>query len=165
MGTITYLMGDVTNPDIKEKNGGIICHVNNDENRWGSGVVMAISGKWKNTKEEYHKILPENRKVGNVQFVLVDETKSLYVANMIAQNGTGHNEYGVPAVNYAAIEVTLNKAAEMAGSMNVDLHLPRIGCSLAGCSWQIVELIINRVLRNHKCNVYVYDFKSGDFNP
>jgi O-acetyl-ADP-ribose deacetylase (regulator of RNase III) len=161
MGVIKYLVGDATAP--QSKNGqGIIAHVCNDVGGWGSGFVMAISKKWKQPEEEYRRISPKKRKVGYVQMVVVGD--NLLVANMIGQNGLRYNEYGVPAVNYAAIEVALNKVAAMACSMNVDIHMPRIGCGLAGGSWEVMELIILRVLRNHKCDVYVYDFPDKDDN-
>lgn len=160
MGKINYLVGDATAPDTKERNGGIITHVCNDVNGWGHGFVMALSKKWKQPEDEFHRIPKKNRKVGFVQFIPVDN--NLIVANMIGQNGLRYNEMNVPAVNYAAIEVALNKVCSMADSMNVDVHMPRIGCGLAGGVWEIMELIILRVLRNHKCDVYVYDFDGND---
>ena len=161
MGIIKYLKGDATAP--QSMNGdGIICHVNNDVGGWGAGFVLAISKKWTQPEAEYRKMSKVHRVVGNVQFVTVDN--NLIVANMIAQNGLRFNDFGVPAVNYAAIEVCLNKVCKMASSMIIDVHMPRIGCSLAGGSWEVVELIILRVLRMHNCDVYVYDFEGGTYN-
>lgn len=160
MGLIKYLVGDVTTPDIKEKKGGIIAHVCNDVDAWGSGVVLAISRKWKQPEVEFHRIPKNYRKVGYVQFIPVGS--NFFVANMIAQNGLRFNDFGVPAVNYAAIEVTLNKTADFADSLNIDIHMPRIGCFRAGGSWEVMELIILRVLRKHKCDVYIYDLKEND---
>ena len=157
MGIIKYLKGDATQPIGNE---GIICHVNNDVGGWGSGFVMALSKKWYQPQEEYQRLSTNKRKVGNVQFVTVDN--NLIVANMIAQNGLRFNEFDVPAVNYAAIKVCMERVCKMADSMNLNVHMPRIGAGLSGGSWDIVEFILLKVLRNHRCDIYVYDFDGND---
>jgi hypothetical protein len=43
------------------------------------------------------------------------------------------------------------------------VHMPRIGCNLAGGSWGMVEPIIERTLGHAK--VFVYDFPGSSFNP
>lgn len=161
MGTLNYKVGDATSPDTKEKNGGIICHICNDEGAWGSGFVMAVSRKWKQPEKEYLKMSTKNRKVGNYQLIVVDN--NLLVANIIGQSGLRYRRTGfdVPAVDYAAIDVALNKIADTADTMGVDLHMPRIASARSGGSWEIVETIIKKVLRTHKCNVYVYDLPNN----
>ena len=159
MGKINYLTGDATAP---VGGNGVIAHVCNDLGGWGHGFVMALSKKWKRPEEKYRSTPKEDLVVGNTQFVHVED--DLIVANMIGQNGLRYNKYDVPAVNYAAIEVTLNKVCAMADARMVNVHMPRIGCSLAGGSWEIMELVILRVLRNYKCDVYVYDFEGGVYN-
>ena len=157
MGIIKYLKGDATQP---VGNQGIISHISNDVGGWGSGFVTALSKKWSQPEAEYHRIAPKNRQVGNVQFVVVDD--NLIVANMIAQNGLRFNDFGVPAVNYAAIQVCMEKVCKMADSMNVDVHAPRFGAGLSGGSWDIVEFVLLKVLRNYSCDIYVYDFDGND---
>lgn len=162
MGLIKYLVGDATAPDTTEKNGGIIAHVCNDLGAWGSGFVIALSNKWKKPEEEYKRMTKAQRQVGNVQMVTIES--GLIVANIIGQNGLRYNDYNVPAVNYAAIEVALIKVAGFAERLNFDIHMPRIGCFRAGGSWEVMELIIKRVLRNHECDVYVYDLEANSEN-
>jgi O-acetyl-ADP-ribose deacetylase (regulator of RNase III) len=164
MGLIHYKVGDATTPDTSEKNGGIICHVCNDEGAWGSGFVLAVSKKWKQPEIEYRKMSPKQRKVGNYQLVVVGN--NLFVANIIGQSGLRERRtgFGVPAVDYAAIETALTKIANTADSMGIDIHMPRIGCFRAGGSWLIMEIILKRVLLNHNCDIYVYDLEKNSEN-
>lgn len=159
MGYIKYLKGDATKPQ-SEDGQGIIAHVCNDVGGWGAGFVTAISKKWPQPESEYRKLSKNKRKVGNVQFIVVGP--NLVVANMVGQNGLKFNEFGVPAVNYAAIEITMDKVCKMADSMGVDVHIPRIGCGLAGGDWELMEFILNRIVREYKCHIYVYDFDEND---
>lgn len=157
MGKIIYLVGDATQPVDKQ---GIIAHISNDVGGWGSGFVTAISKRWSQPEKEYRKLSKKNRKVGNVQFIVVDN--NLIVANMIAQNGLRFNEFGVPAVNYAAIQVCMEKVCQMADKFNINIHSPRFGCGLAGGQWSIVEFILMKILPIYRCNLYVYDFNEND---
>jgi hypothetical protein len=47
----------------------------------------------------------------------------------------------------------VNEVAKQSGAT---IHMPRIGCGLAGGRWDEVELIINEVCT---VDVYVYDLK------
>jgi len=157
MGIIKYLKGDATQP---VGNQGIISHISNDVGGWGHGFVTAISKRWSQPEAEYRKMSKIHRVVGNVQFVTVDN--NLIVANMIAQNGLRFNDYDVPAVNYAAIQVCMEKVCAMADIMGVDVHAPRFGAGLSGGSWDIVEFVLLKVLRKYSCDIYVYDFDGND---
>ena len=161
MGNIKYLKGDATAPHNGQ---GIICHICNDEKKWASGFVMALSAKWHQPEAEYRKMPKDKMKVGNFQLVVVDN--NLFVANIIGQSGLRFRRSGfdVPAVDYASIEVALTKIAKIADSMDLDLHMPRIASFRSGGSWDVIEVIINRSIRNFKCDAYVYDLENNDEN-
>ena len=153
MSKINYLIGDATNPQTEKR--AIIVHVCNDVGAWGAGFVMALSKKWKQPEAEYRRMSTTVRKLGHVQFVPVEN--NIIVANLIGQHNIKSNENGVPPINYAAVEVGLDKIFKFAKTTGASIHMPRIGCGLAGGSWEIMELIINRTLCNHDVEVYVYD--------
>ncbi len=81
----------------------------------------------------------------------------MYVANMIGQKGMKTGSNGVP-VRYEAIEKCLETLAKEALEINASIHMPRIGCGLAGGKWEQIEPIIERTLLNKNIEVYVYDF-------
>jgi O-acetyl-ADP-ribose deacetylase (regulator of RNase III) len=158
MKEIIYLKGDATSPQgsgIK-----IIAHVCNDIGGWGKGFVLAISKRWAEPEKayrEWHRSRAKNDfTLGNIQIIQVEPY--IYVSNMIGQRGTKTGRStGVP-VRYEAIESCLEKLIEEAKALNASVHMPRIGCGLAGGKWDKVEPLIKKTLLENDIDVYVYDF-------
>lgn len=149
---ITYLKGDATVPC---KRPAIITHVCNDIGGWGRGFVLALSKRWKEPEEQYrswYRNRPTPFVLGNIQVVTVD--KDLYVANMIAQHDIREIKC-IPPIRYEALETCLRKVNLEAEILNASIHMPRIGCGLAGGSWSRVETIITQVFNG--VSVFVYD--------
>jgi O-acetyl-ADP-ribose deacetylase (regulator of RNase III) len=92
--------------------------------------------------------------LGAVQFVQVED--ELWVANMIGQHDTLPTEEG-PPIRYTAVEGCLEKVGVKALRLNGSIHMPRIGCGLAGGKWEEIEPIIIRQLCAKDIPVYVYD--------
>ncbi|MGN7865661.1 macro domain-containing protein [Chryseobacterium sp. 22458] len=157
MTTIQYLKGDATSPQAKGTK--IIAHICNDIGGWGKGFVLAVSKRWETPEKEYrkwHRFRSENNfALGEVQTVQVE--KYTYVANMIGQKGIKTGSNGVP-VRYEAIEKCLETLAKEASELNASVHMPRIGCGLAGGKWEKIEPIIEKTLLKNNVEVYVYDF-------
>lgn len=78
-------------------------------------------------------------------------------ANMIGQHGMGRKR-GQPPIRYEAVEEGLRRVAEFATERNAAVHMPRIGCGLAGGSWEEIAPIIDRSLVASGVEVTVYDF-------
>ncbi|WP_454047841.1 macro domain-containing protein [Chryseobacterium sp. Marseille-Q8038] len=157
MKTIQYLKGDATIPEAKGIK--IIAHICNDVGGWGKGFVLAVSRRWEEPEKEYrnwhHFRSKNNFALGEIQLVQVE--RYIYVANMIGQKGIKTGSKGVP-VRYDAIEKGLEKLANEALELNASVHMPRIGCGLAGGKWEEIEPIIERTLLAKNVEVYVYDF-------
>ncbi|NDV67032.1 macro domain-containing protein [Bacteroides sp. 224] len=158
MKQIIYLKGDATSPQAS--GAKIIAHICNDIGGWGKGFVLAISKRWPEPEKDYrewHRKRSENDfALGNIQLTQVEPY--IYIANMIGQRGikTGRST-GVP-IRYEAVESCLEKLAKEAIQLKASVHIPRIGCGLAGGKWERIEpLIINTLIRN-EIDVYVYDF-------
>lgn len=158
MTGITYLKGDATQPQAKGNK--IIAHICNDLGGWGKGFVLAISNRWPEPETEYrqwHRSRAKNNfGLGEVQFVQVD--RYIWVANMLGQRGMKTGSKG-PPVRYPAIEQCLTSVAEKAHELSASVHMPRIGCGLAGGKWNKIEPLIQQTLCAAKINVFVYDFE------
>ncbi|OCA69331.1 Appr-1-p processing protein [Chryseobacterium artocarpi] len=158
MKTIQYIKGDATVPQAKGIK--IIAHICNDIGGWGKGFVLAVSKRWEAPEKEYrnwHRFRSKNNfALGEIQIIQVE--KYIYVANMIGQKGIKTGSNGVP-VRYEAIEKCLETLANEALSLNASIHMPRIGCGLAGGKWTEIEPIIERTLLNKNVEVFIYDFE------
>lgn len=150
---ITYLKGDATAPQASGPK--IIAHICNDRGGWGRGFVLALSKRWNDPEEYYRRWFhsKENFKLGEIQ--VVEVKPKLWVANMVAQHGfkTGSNG---PPIRYEALGSCLKKLAIEAEERKASIHMPRIGCGLAGGKWEIVEPILKAALGDHP--VFVYDY-------
>ncbi len=156
MKDIEYKKGDAINPIV---NGNkIIVHICNDIGGWGKGFVMAISKKWKGPENKYREWYKskENFNLGEVQFVQVQE--DLWVANLIGQHKINKDENGNAPIRYDAVESGLSKVADFAHEINASVHMPRIGCGLAGGKWEMIEPIIEKTILKKDINTTVYDF-------
>ena len=172
---IHYLKGDATQP--VGEGPKILAHICNDIGGWGAGFVVAISKRWPQPEEAYRAwakgrfrpkpgcaiIGPQTFSLGSVQFVTV--TEDLAVANMIAQRGYGprgndlhrtddHDPNG-PPIRYDALALCLKGVQSAAEKLDASVHMPRIGCGLAGGRWDQVEPIVSKMLDG--LDVYVYD--------
>jgi len=157
MSEIKYVKGDATNPIGADNK--IIVHVCNDIGGWGKGFVNALSRRWKAPEKAYRKWYASQEffHLGEVQMVKV--TPDIWVANLIGQHRIGKDEDGNSPVRYSAIEIGLYKVAEEAEDLNASVHMPRIGCGLAGGRWDKIEPIIEKSLLQNDIPVFVYDFE------
>ena len=166
---IIYTKGDATNPT----GGGvkIITHICNDVGGWGKGFVIAISKRWSGPEDEYRKWYQAKTgalqdsvrferlerkdkdsdeykfELGKVQFVKVDA--EIWVANMIAQRDVVPNKDGVPPIRYFFVSECLERVGQFAKRQNASIHMPRIGCGLAGGQWSEIEKIIDDYINSY----------------
>ena len=154
--SINYVIGDATQP-IGE-GPKIIVHVCNDIGGWGRGFVVALSKRWPEPEQNYRAWHRGDEKMpfalGEVQFVQVGE--AIWVANMIGQRDV-RTVGGVPPVRYEAIQKGLRRVAEAARRLGASVHMPRIGCGLAGGKWAEVGKIVEDELAKIGVSVTVYD--------
>lgn len=167
---ITYLKGDATCPQTAGTK--LIVHVCNDSGGWGAGFVLAISKRWTRPEQMYRRwynnrepimdpepgqiVMTSGRfELGETQAVMVKP--GLAVINMVAQAGTRTGSKG-PPIRYWALESCLGKVNGYADSFKASVHMPRIGCGLAGGKWDLVEPLIVRKLGN--VPVFVYDLST-----
>ena len=153
---INYLKGDATNPT--NEGNKIIVHVCNDIGGWGKGFVMAISKRWKQPEQQYREWFKTkvDFNLGQVQFVQVEE--QLWVANILGQHKINKDDNGNPPIRYEAILLGLEKVGQFAIDKKATVHMPRIGCGLAGGTWDKIEPLVKSSLTTKNIQVTVYDF-------
>ena len=146
---IHYVTGDATAP--AGDGNKIIAHVCNDVGAWGAGFVLAVSKRWPQPQADYLKSA-HSLKLGEVSFIKVEP--GVWVANMIAQRGI-RTLAGVPPIRYDALHRCLGTLALEAVKLQATIHMPRIGCGLAGGKWESVEPLIRIAIPTTE--VFVYD--------
>ncbi|UGT44358.1 macro domain-containing protein [Nocardia yamanashiensis] len=155
--TLRIIKGDATCPQAKGPK--VIAHVCNDLGGWGKGFVLAVSKRWAEPERayrEWHRGRAGNDfGLGATQLVQVRE--DIWVANMVAQRGIRRGSGGVP-IRYDAVAQCLSAVAEHAVRLGASVHMPRIGCGLAGGKWERIEPIIADTLSARQVAVTVYDF-------
>lgn len=159
MPEIAYAVGDATNP--VGAGPFIIAHVVNDIGAWGAGFSGALSARSPKPEKVYRdwhanpsQILPFE--LGRTQITrIADDT---LVMNMVAQNGLRGRNNPRP-LRYDALAVCLRDLAETARHKRSSVHMPRIGCGLAGGSWDVVGQLIEDTLVVHGVPVAVYDLR------
>jgi O-acetyl-ADP-ribose deacetylase (regulator of RNase III) len=156
--SIRYVEGDATAPAGPGKK--IIVHICNDVGKWGKGFVLALSRRWKEPEQEFRAAFRRTPQpvLGDVQFVRVSD--SITVANVIGQHGIAADPMGMSPIRYEAVRVGLEKVAVHALKSEATVHMPRIGCGLAGGSWDKIGPIVEETLATHGIDVTVYDFGS-----
>jgi O-acetyl-ADP-ribose deacetylase (regulator of RNase III) len=160
MSEITYVRGDATVP--LGKGVKVIAHVCNDIGGWGKGFVLAVSRRWPEPEKAYrawHRDRAHNDfGLGAAQFIQVE--RYVWVANLVGQRGIHTGSKGVP-VRYEAIDTALGRLADKALELGGSVHMPRIGCGLAGGKWSRVEPLITERLVRRGIAVTVYELGEG----
>jgi O-acetyl-ADP-ribose deacetylase (regulator of RNase III) len=155
---IRFVRGDATSPECHGPK--IIAHVCNDRGVWGKGFVLALSRRWSEPArafKQWHREREQNDfGLGAMQLVRVGE--DVWVANIVSQHGIRPAQ-GVPPIRYEALERCLDKLAAQAKELNASVHMPRIGCGLAGGEWNRIEPLIAQKLCEQDVPVTVYDFE------
>lgn len=154
MSSIRYVIGDATAP--VGKGPKIIAHICNDAGKWGKGFVLAVSKRWLAPEATYLRAFRDRRPPRLSDYQIVPVAPDLWVANLIAQHGTGSID-GVPPIRYYSLGDTLVWLAEEAKLRGASVHMPRIGCGLAGGKWSKVEPIIQQQLCARGIDVTVYE--------
>lgn len=157
MQLIEYVKGDATKPDASGNK--IIVHVCNDIGGWGAGFVLALSNRWSEPENNYRDWHQSGDKfeLGKVRFVQVEP--DVWVANLIGQHHVVADKEGNPPIRYEAVGKGLATVAMQASVLNASVHMPRIGCGLAGGKWKDIEPLIQRTLIASNIRTIVYDFE------
>ena len=161
MAKIHYVIGDATKPIVRDGENSLIVHCCNTLGAWGAGFVVPLGKRYPLAKKSYLTYVRDNNvRLGDVDEVKVDD--NLYVENLFGQNFLRKGPNGEIPCNYDAIQmgflrIMINWHDK---KEKYSIHMPRIGCGLAGGDWKVIEYIIKETfIRMAKVDVYVYDLK------
>jgi O-acetyl-ADP-ribose deacetylase (regulator of RNase III) len=152
---LNYVEGDATRP--QGDGPKLILHICNNIGAWGAGFVLALSRRWPEPEREYRAWHASDRDfgLGRIQQVQVED--DIWVVNMVAQHGIRSPTNPKP-IQYFELKKCLQRVAGFASKYGVSVHMPRIGCGLAGGDWKVIEEIIKETLIDGGVKVTVYDF-------
>lgn len=151
---ISYTTGDATLPALDVSGRALIAHVCNDVGAWGAGFSGALSRRYPVAKQVY---LDNPKTLGVTQLPIWVSHRPIIIANMIAQRGLRSPSNPVP-LDYTALETCLMSVGMFASSTGVSIHMPRIGCGLAGGDWSRVVEILRRAI-DQNTTVVIYDLE------
>jgi O-acetyl-ADP-ribose deacetylase (regulator of RNase III) len=153
---LRIIKGDATSPQAKGRK--VVAHVCNDLGGWGKGFVLAVSRRWPEPERDYREW--HRHRAGNDFGLgatrLVRVAPDVWVANMVGQRGMRRGSAG-PPIRYDAVECCLSTLADRADELGASVHMPRIGCGLAGGTWDRIEPLVVRTLCARDIPVTVYD--------
>lgn len=155
MTEIKYVKGDATEP--QGEGNKIIAQVVNNIGVYGAGFSGAVSRRWPEVEKRYRA--RGEYILGSREIVVV--CKETMVANMVAQNGVRGIGSRAP-IDYWALRECLNFVRRDALFFPASVHMPRIGCGLAGGAWPEVEKIIQETLCAYDIPVTVYDLETNN---
>lgn len=155
---VDYVVGDATKPQPFKSEPMIITHICNDVGGWGAGFVLALSKMSPLPERQYRNwaASEEGLRLGSVGFVDIED--GLVVANLVGQRGHRWQD-GVPPVRYPAIHFGLVTIAGYAKATGSSVHMPRIGCGLAGGEWDKIEPMLENTMLRYKIGIRVYDLE------
>jgi O-acetyl-ADP-ribose deacetylase (regulator of RNase III) len=157
MKPLQIIKGDATSPQATGPK--IIAHICNDLGGWGKGFVLAVSRRWPEPERDYrdwHRHRADNDfALGAIR--LVQARPNIWVANMIGQHGIKRGSSG-PPIRYDAVDRCLATLGDEAIRLDASVHMPRIGCGLAGGRWDRIEALVFAQLCERDVHVTVYDF-------
>lgn len=154
MVPIRYVVGDATLP--LGEGPRVVTHVCNDVGAFGRGFAAAVARRWPAARERYvthhrsHGLTP-----GEVVWAAVDSA-GLFVAHMIAQRGLRGRGNPRP-LDAACLAACLDRVGRAAAATGSAVHMPRVGCGLAGGSWDEVGPLVESALSARDVPVFVYD--------
>jgi O-acetyl-ADP-ribose deacetylase (regulator of RNase III) len=123
--------------------------------------VLALSRRWPEPERDFrawHRGRATND-FGLGATRLVPVTADISIANMIGQHGIKRGSSG-PPIRYEAVDRCLASLGEHALEKGASVHMPRIGCGLAGGRWELIEPMIVTRLSDRDVAVVIYDFDS-----
>lgn len=157
MPEIHYLKGDATKPI---KSPAVITHICNTVGKWGKGFVLALTdrfGKGPDSPEYTFRNLQKPWQLGTLTFCHPEQDIS--VVNMIAQKGI-YPVDGIPPIRYEALSqclfVMYDYIIVVKRYKGATVHMPRIGCGLAGGTWDKIQPLIEQTMT---VDTYVYDWE------
>lgn len=123
----------------------IVAHIVNTRGVWAQGFVRSVSAHYPAAERRYRAEHRLGRlQLGRADYIEVGER--LFVANMIAQEGTEVVD-GVPPIRYDSLAACLFDVAQTAHRIGAAVQMPMIGTGLSRGDWRIIEPMLLSAFR------------------
>lgn len=167
---IKYIKGDATSPIIVDGKKSLIVHCVNTLGAWGKGFVVPLGKKYPQSRKVYDEFI-HRYKDGIYKELLGTICIAMNVADNIDVINIFGQERIYPIIKNGEKLIPLDYNALRKGFIKIvndycplletpiTVHMPRIGCGLAGGDWNVVEKIINETLISKGIELFVYDLK------
>ena len=165
---IRYIVGDAAN----DPQSGLIVHVCNDIGAWGAGFVIPLGKRFPHARRKYQNWALSNERFEQENFVQrglhrlplgavqwIEIQPNLVIGNMIAQRGIVSQVSNSIPLQYDALADCLRLVGVYARVHDLAVHMPRIGCGLAGGTWDQVGPLVEQELAG--VDVMVYDLPAS----
>lgn len=159
---IRELIGDALSP--RGNGPKIVAHIVNDRSlTWGGGFAKQVALRYSAAQIDFRQWCHGlgNHKLGNTHFF--GDPANIVIASMVAQQGFGASS--TPRIRYPSLEQCLATVRARAQASSASIHMPRIGCGIAGGKWEVVSELIDHELLRHGISVTVYDLPLGSRPP
>jgi len=150
----------------------------------GAGIAGAIRQEYPSVTEEYENWSKDNYqpsyavwtslprlRLGEVQVVKVSgsfaNNDAFSICNLISQQETGNNEWGMPPVRYDSIKEGLFKLGRFISRLTLKYPATQVvsvplGCGLGGGTWDVVKRLFEECLIDeYDISVTIFDFKAN----
>lgn len=145
-------MVKLINGDLLDAKEAYIAHQVNCYGAMGRGVALQIKNKYPHVYRRYHEYCEDHHSkdiLGKILMIPVDDGK--VICNMFGQERFGH---GRQYTSIAALSKAMNSLAAIV-PISEPIAMPyKIGCGNGGADWNIVNLIIKDVFKNHTVVLY-----------
>ena len=150
--------GDALDP--RRAGAALIAHVVNDRAaRWGGrGFASALASRYPLAQTDFARWANEDLerfRLGAVHLSRMDQRLS--IVHMVAQAGYGPSRQ--PRIRYEALELCLERLAEVAIRHDASVHMPRIGTGAGGGRWEVIAEMIDFSLSQRGVQVFVYSIE------
>ena len=164
VAAIRYVIGDASDPPTIDA-PALLVHICNAAGGWGRGFTGALSQRFPEPERAYrawfrgHEPNAVEFALGQTQFVRVKP--HLVVANMLAQTTFRPLPGNASKLVLPALGQCLTRVAEVAIGMRASVHAPRLGCGLAGGTWDQIQPLIEQHLLTRGVAVTIYDLPTS----
>ena len=159
--TIVHHTGDATDPQLPGPL--VIAHVLSDTGAFDAGFAAALAARYPLAKQRFQAwarggshVYARPFELGIVQWVGVGQAlgrthrfSDRWVANMVAQAGLRSAQNPRPL----KLDALASCLGELVG-IEMPIVMPRIGCGLAGGSWDEVRPLIESILDDDEVHVF-----------
>lgn len=160
--SIYVVNGDATLP--RGQGVKIIGQVVNTSGAMGFGFGRAIAAKYPEAKKSVQEWKKNKREflLGKSRLVKIND--SLYIFQMLAQEGI-RGKYGSVPLKYSSLQACLTSLFEEALELNASVHIPAIGAGQGKGDWNIIKGMVYDELVRKGIEVTIYLLPGTNMAP